>query len=114
MRRAAKQYAHRLGSHLARAYGPSEFYSPGQIRAAVAKIGLNSKFLVLGYAAFLSEEAFGAAAGGVPLHMPYQEARDIVERFQPLRIFQAPHYYESGIGVLGGSEASGHGDGGSH
>ena len=114
LRRAAKQYARRLGPHLARAYGPSEFYSPGQIRAAVAKTGLNPNFIFLGYAAFLPEHEFGTTASAVPVSTAYQEARELVQRFQPPRLFQAPHYDESGIGLLGGSEPSGHEDGGSH
>ena len=113
-RRAAKRYAQHLGPHLARAYGPSEFYSPGQIRAAVAKTGLNPKFIVLGYAAFLPDNEFGANASAVPVSMTYQDARDLVRRFQRPRLFQAPNYYESGVGLVGGSEPSGHGDGGSH
>ena len=113
-RRAGKRYARRLGPYLARAYGPSEFYTPAPIRAAVAKTGLNPNFIVLGYAAFLPEHKFDATAGAMPISMSYQDARDLVQRFLPPRLFQAPHYYESGIGLLGGSESSGHGDGGSH
>src|ERR1044071_3597567 len=113
LHRAAKRYARRLGPYLARAYGPSEFYTPAQIRAAVAKTGLNPNFIILGYAGFLPEEGFAAVAGGAPIYIPYQDARDLVQRFLPPRLFQAPHYYESGIGLLGGSEASGHGERGS-
>jgi hypothetical protein len=112
IRRAAKRYTRRLGPHLARAYGPSEFYSPGQIRAAVTKLGLSPKFIILGYAAFLPEDGFSAAAAAVPVYIPYQDARAVFERFRPPSLFEAPHYYESGIGLLGGSDPSG--DGGSH
>ena len=89
LRRAAKRYARHLGPHLSRAYGPSEFYTPGQIRAAVAKTGLNPKFIVLGYAAFLPEEGFVAVASGAPIYIPYQDARDLVQRFRPANLLSA-------------------------
>src|SRR5947207_6163984 len=104
MRRAAKQYAGRLGSHLARAYGPSEFYSPGQIRTAVAKLGLNPKFIALGYAAFLPEEDFCAVADALPISISYQHARDLFERFRPPHLFESAIYHESGFGIVGGSD----------
>ena len=89
LRRAAKRYARHLGPHLSRAYGLSEFYTPDQIRAAVAKTGLNPKFIVLGYASFSPEEGFAAVASGAPIYIPYQDARDLVQRFRPANLFSA-------------------------
>ena len=71
LHRAAKQYARKLGSQLARAYGPSEHYSAPQIRAAVAKLGLNPKYIALGYAGFLPEDAFAAIVADMPSRIPY-------------------------------------------
>ena len=60
-----------------------------KIRAAVAKTGLNPKFIVLGYAAFLPEEGFVAVASGAPIYIPYQDARDLVQRFRPANLLSA-------------------------
>src|SRR4051812_18976580 len=89
MRRAAKQYAHRLGPQLARAYGPSEFYSPAQIEAGIAKLGLNPQFIAIGYAGFLPSENYSRAAAQAPIYIEYGEARELFERFQPANLFSA-------------------------
>jgi hypothetical protein len=70
LRRAAKQYARRLGPHLRRAYGAAEYYTAPQIRAAVPKLGLKSRYIVLGYAAFLSDEEFASRANEMPISSP--------------------------------------------
>ena len=89
MRRAAKQYAHRLGPQLQRAYGASEHYSAGQIRTSVAKLGLNPKFIAIGYAAYLPEQEYGAEARSAPITIPYAVAVDLFERYRPQNLFSA-------------------------
>jgi len=111
MRRAAKQYARRLGPHLRRAYGAAERYSAPQIGAGVAKLGLNPRYIVFGFAAFLPEDQYVSAALSAPIPLPYKHARELFERFQPPRSFGASNYYESGLGMVGGPDPSG--DGGS-
>jgi hypothetical protein len=106
LRRAAKQYARRLGPHLRRAYGAAEYYTAPQIRAAVPKLGLKSRYIVLGYAAFLSDEEFASRANEMPIYIAYDEARELVARFQPAGRFGASDYYESGIGMTGGLDGS--------
>ena len=101
MRRAAKQYAGRLGSHLARAYGPSEFYSAGQIRAAVAKLGLNPRFIALGYAAFLTENEYPLVAAGAPFFLSNGEARTLFERYRLPNLFSASSNPETSITIVG-------------
>jgi hypothetical protein len=62
LRAAAKFYARRLGPQLIRDYGASEHYTPAQIQASVARAKLPAAHIDLGYAAFLSEEAFEKVA----------------------------------------------------
>jgi hypothetical protein len=97
LHRAAKQYARKLGPQLARAYGPSEHYSAPQVRAAVAKLGLNPIYIALGYAAFLPEDLFAALMSDMPLYIPYREAREIYEWFRPAALFSASSNPETSI-----------------
>jgi hypothetical protein len=101
MRRAAKQYARRLGPHLQHAYGASEHYTQAQIRTAVSKLGLDSRFIAFGYAAFLPEAEYEAAASMAPLRIPFAEAHELFERFRPTRLAGSASFHESGIGMQG-------------
>ena len=101
MRRAAKQYARRLGPHLRRAYGASEHYKAPQIRASVTRLGLNSRFIAIGYAAFLLEEDFAFLASDMPVYIPYREARNLFERFRPPALFSASGNPETSIKTEG-------------
>jgi hypothetical protein len=83
VKRAAKRYAKKLGGRLRYDFGASEFYSPQQIASTAAKLGLPPKYVVLGYAAFLSEAAFDKLAGTLPVSLPYHEARALCDRFVP-------------------------------
>jgi hypothetical protein len=98
--RAAKQYARKLGPQLARAYGPSEHYSAPQIRTAVAKLGLNRKYIALGYAGCLPEDAFAAVVADMPSRIPYQAARDLFDRFRPPALFSASANPEMSINLV--------------
>jgi uncharacterized protein DUF6559 len=111
MRRAAKQYARRLGPHLQRAYGAAEHYSAPQIRAGVAKLGLDPRFITVGYAAFLPEDQYASSAHNAPIPLSYPHARELFERFRPSKSFGTSNYYESGLGMVGGPNPAG--DGGS-
>jgi hypothetical protein len=111
LRRAAKRYARRLGPYLRRAYGAAERYTPAQIRAAAAKLGLNFRYIALGYASFMSADDYDSAAKQTPISVPYDEARDLIARFRRTDRFAAADHYESGLGMAG---ETGHGmDGGS-
>jgi hypothetical protein len=59
---AARRYARHLGSQLRRAYGGGDEYTAAQIRVAVQKCRLPVRYITLGYAAFMAEEAFRAIA----------------------------------------------------
>jgi hypothetical protein len=109
MRRAAKQYARRLGPHLQRAYGAAEHYSAQQIRTGVARLGLNARFIAIGYAAFLPEDQYASAALNAQIHISYDDACKLFERLRPPKSSGAANYYESGIGIIGGPNPSGDG-----
>jgi hypothetical protein len=104
LRHAAKRYA-RLGPALSKAYGPSDTYTPGQIRAAISKLGLSPEYSALGYAAFLSVEDYAHIAGNMPFSIPYDEARQLVDRYRSLGRSNTSHFYESGLGMSGGWDA---------
>jgi uncharacterized protein DUF6559 len=89
LRRAAKQYACRLGPHLRRAYGAPEHYTAGQIRQSVAKLGLNARVIALGYAAFMSEGEYSDAVATAPVFIPYEQGRELFERYRPFSGFAA-------------------------
>ena len=59
---AARRYARHLGSQLRHAYGGGDEYTAAQIRAAVQKCRLPVRYIKLGYAAFMAEEAFRTIA----------------------------------------------------
>lgn len=59
-KRALQRYAHELAARLHRDYGASEFYTPPQIRAAVARLRLSPDLIMHGYAMFLPAETFDA------------------------------------------------------
>jgi hypothetical protein len=100
IRRAAKRYARQLGSQLQRGYGAAEFYTPAQIRASVAKLGLNPQFIALGYTSCLNEEEFAALATAMPIYIPHGAARELVERFKPPSLFSSPGNPETTINVV--------------
>jgi hypothetical protein len=115
--RAAKRYARELPMQLVRSYGGgSGHYTPAQIRKAVEKLRLDNRFIVFGYAAFLSEEAFGNIVVEMPVAIPYNDARALLARYKP----SVPHSVSSSVGFdsLGGGiqgDGGGHGsDGGGH
>ena len=102
LRRAAKRYARRLPPHLRRAYGAAEHYTAPQIRAATAKLGLDSRYIAFGYAAFMSEDEYASIAEHAPISVPYDEARVLIARFRRAGRFAAADFYESGLGMTGG------------
>ncbi|RAK58891.1 hypothetical protein DJ021_03285 [Phenylobacterium hankyongense] len=83
MHRAAKTYARRLPAEMHRGWGAADFYTPGQVRAAVAHLGLNRRYIVIAYAAFLAEDEFATAASETPVSATYAEARRIFGRYCP-------------------------------
>ena len=84
MHRAAKAYAGLLGPRLAEDYGGSEFYTMGQIDTAAAKLGLDTTYLAIAYAAFLPREEYEAYFSGLENRFSYTEARTIYLEHQPV------------------------------
>ena len=101
LRRAAKQYARRLGPHLRRAYGAAEYYTAAQIGSAIAKLRLDPRYAAVGYAAFMPEDAYESLADHGSVAVPYHEARQLIWRFRPAGGLAA-NFYESGLGTAGG------------
>jgi hypothetical protein len=101
LRHAVKQYASRLGAYLQHAYGASECYSAGQIRAGVSRLRLNPRYIVLGYAEFLSEDVFASLATEMPIPMGYWEARKAFERLKPPSMLSASGNPETTIPIVG-------------
>lgn len=79
----AKRYARELGPWLQKSYGSSPHYTEGQIRRGVRELRLRERFIALGYAAFMDEEAYQAQRDEMPVGLSYQDARTQFERFRP-------------------------------
>jgi hypothetical protein len=77
-RRAARDYYDRLGPCLVQRHGEKSAYTSEQIEQAVAEAGLNQRYIVLGYAAFLDAEAFASVTSRVPEFLPFYEARTLL------------------------------------
>jgi hypothetical protein len=118
MRRAAKQYARRLGPHLRRTYGLSDTYTPGQIRNGIDRLRLDSTYVVLGYAAFLDKDSFTTLASDMPVAVPFDQARALVERFSQSSFFATSDFHAAsgapggGIGFMDGGSSGHDGSGG--
>ena len=82
IRLAAKRYATALGPQLLKGYGASEFYTPHQIRAAAHRSKLPSRYLKIGYAAFLSLDEFLSIVGGASAS-DYEALRALYGRYLP-------------------------------
>ncbi len=55
---AVKGYCRKLAPLLARRYGRSKHYTPGQVRRTVEEGGLNLAYICYAYALFVSQAAF--------------------------------------------------------
>jgi hypothetical protein len=85
----ARRYARLLGPRLARDYGGGGEYTAPQIRAAVRKCWLPARYIKLGYAAFMDEEGFRAAAdeGDWP---DYADLRALYREWVPVSSYAKP------------------------
>jgi len=81
IRSEAKRYASRLGPSLQRNFGAGPAYTPRQIQRSISDCGLDPRYIVFGYAAFLTEIEFNAHRSDMPVALPYQEARSLYSRF---------------------------------
>ena len=84
---AAKLYALGLPKQLKDGWGFSEHYTPGQIRTAVKKLGLNANFIALGYAAFLPADEYNRLRSEMPIAISYDEARSAFVRYFPIHLW---------------------------
>ncbi len=90
MRRAAKIYARRLAGELRAGWGPAEFYTPGQVAAAIKRLELDGPHATLAYAAFLTPGDFETVQSGLLSKIGYDEARKLMERTVP-RVLSATY-----------------------
>lgn len=72
-----------LGPALVGAFGAAEFYTPAQIPTAVIRSGLDARFIVLAYAAFLPQAQFDSLQTDTPIRLTYEAARSLLERYKP-------------------------------
>ena len=79
----AKRYATELLPTLQMILGPRKYYTTCQIKAVSEDIGLNLKFLVLGYATFLPQSRFETEKQGLKVRLTYHQARKIMARYMP-------------------------------
>jgi hypothetical protein len=111
LKRAAKRYARELPGELRRSYGASERYTPAQVRTAVATAKLDERFVVLAYAAYLTEGDFAVLAARLPNAMSYAAARAVLACYRPHGLTSAsgdPEVTYSGDGAHTSGDASGH------
>jgi uncharacterized protein DUF6559 len=83
IRRAAKRYAMELRPTLVMILGERKFYTTCQIKAVAEDLGLNIKFLVLGYACFLPQDRFATEKEGLRVKLSYHQARHVMARYLP-------------------------------
>ncbi len=83
IRRAAKRYAAELRPTLVMILGERKFYTTCQIKSVAEDLGLNMKYLVLGYACFLPQDRFETEKQGLKVRLSYHQARAIMARYMP-------------------------------
>jgi hypothetical protein len=79
----AKRYANELRPTLVMILGERKYYTTCQIKAVSDDIGLNLKFLVLGYATFLPQDRFETEKQGLKVRLSYTQARAIMAKYMP-------------------------------
>jgi hypothetical protein len=81
LRYAAKRYAKRLPAELFKGWGGADFYTFGQVRAALRSLGLGGMYDAIAYAGFVTEEDYRANAQALPRIFPYDQARALLSRY---------------------------------
>jgi hypothetical protein len=111
---AARRYARKLPAALRKGWGRSASYTPGQIQAAVRSVKLDPKYIVFGYAAFLSKEAFAEVYADAPPPIPREAARKTFVRFVTFGLGAWNPASESGEGGWSGDYYDGNSYSGGH
>jgi hypothetical protein len=95
LRYAVHRYARRLGPRPCRDYAGGDHYGTGQIRTPTRKCRLPERFLNIGYAAFLTKEAFRSVVSEEAWR-DYQPLRTLYRASVPRRLqsaFTPAHAY---------------------
>ena len=79
----AKRYAAELRPTLVMILGERKYYTTCQIKAVSEDLGLNLKFLVLGYACFLPRDRFETEKQGLKVPLTYTQARAVMAKYMP-------------------------------
>jgi hypothetical protein len=111
-RRAVRRYARELPRRLSTDYGGGEFFTPPQIRAAAATLGLDPALIGYGYAMFTPEAEFYALDPSLRGALSYRDARAELARYIARSPSATGDFQESGIGLVAGWQGDGSGQGG--
>ncbi len=78
---AVQRYARRLPAELRAGWGAGEYYTAGQVKAALGRLHLHGRYDAVAYAAYLTQEEFEAHAREFPQAMAYEDARRMFQRY---------------------------------
>jgi hypothetical protein len=81
-RRAALGYARRLGLQLRQDYGGGGLCTAAQVETAVGKLGLDRRYIGLGYAQFCDPETFAARQPALAKPIEREAARRLFKRYK--------------------------------
>ncbi len=95
--RVIAAYARTLPPRLARDYGASQVYTPGQIARAIANLNLDPAYAVYAYATFLDEVSFRALKPAMPDPPSYAEARLAFVAQMSAPLTTSGQFYDNGM-----------------
>ncbi len=81
LRQAVAAIAKRLPPELKAGWGAAEYYTAGQVRAALGRLRLHGRFESIAFAAYLTKDEYDAHAAEYPMTMPYEDARRLFDRY---------------------------------
>jgi hypothetical protein len=102
LRQAARRFARQLPRQLRSDYGASETYTPPQIVRAVNRAGLPTKYICIGLAGFLTEEAFNVLKPR-SFGLSYKEIRMLLQRLTPPDQVSAQSWPNSEVTIAQGA-----------
>jgi hypothetical protein len=105
-RRALQKLARELPLRLMTDYGASEYFTVGQIGAALSKLGVAPEYVAFGFAMFLPQPAFDALRPEVRGDLSYLDARAEMQRHRPQRQPDSDRPYDFSVDWSNASSAS--------
>jgi hypothetical protein len=103
----ARRYARTLPPWLANAYGKKVSYSEAQLRSAVAKTGLDARFIGIAFSAYLQKPEFEALKSSLPVPMDYEAVRELFVSSTPVNVVSADGFLppKNGDAILGAGDS---------